>query len=108
QIDYARSMAFVAIDAAGELAGVVRLHSNADYRNGEYGLLLRSDLKGRGLGWKMMETIIDYARHEGLERIEDEGLCHNTTMLEMCGRLGFTIDHHPQDSKIGRARLKLR
>ena len=55
QIDYARAMAFIAIDeATGEMLGVVRLHANADYDRGEYAILLRSDLKGRGLGWLLM------------------------------------------------------
>src|SRR5215470_11303566 len=44
QLDYARAMAFVAFDeASGELAGVVRLHSDSIYETGEYAILLRSD-----------------------------------------------------------------
>src|SRR5262249_62038184 len=49
QIDYARAMAFVAIEeSSGELLGVVRLHADANYERGEYAVLVRSDLKGRG------------------------------------------------------------
>ena len=56
QIDYARAMAFVAIDESrGELIGAVRLHSDANHESDEYAILLRSDLKGQGLGWKLME-----------------------------------------------------
>ena len=63
QIDYARAMAFIAIDeATGEMLGVVRLHANANYDSGEYAILVRSDLKGRGLGWLLMQMIIEYAR----------------------------------------------
>jgi acetyltransferase len=108
QIDYARAMAFVAIDASGELAGVVRLHSDADYETGEYGILLRSDLKGHGLGWKMMETIIEYARTEGLGEITAEVLAENAAMLDMCEKLGFAIEVHPDDNNIRVIRLKLR
>src|SRR6202043_4258770 len=50
QIDYARAMAFVAIEqATGAILGVVRLHSDANNETGEYAILVRSDLKGRGL-----------------------------------------------------------
>ena len=49
-------------ETTGEMLGVVRLHADANYESGEYGILLRSDLKGRGLGWKLMQLIIDYAR----------------------------------------------
>ena len=68
QIDYARAMAFIALDeTSGAMLGVVRLHANANYDSGEFAILVRSDLKGRGLGWQLMQLIIEYARAEGLE-----------------------------------------
>jgi len=48
QLDYARAMAFVALDeASNERVGVVRTHSDSTYESDEYAILLRSDLKGR-------------------------------------------------------------
>ena len=85
QIDYARAMAFVAIEeTSGKMLGVVRLHADANYDSGEYAVLVRSDLKGRGLGWLLMQMIIEYARAEGLKTIEGQVLSENTTMLAMC------------------------
>src|SRR5205823_4986503 len=56
QLDYSRAMAFVALDeTTNELVGVVRIHSDSVYESGEYAILLRSDLKGRGLGWALMD-----------------------------------------------------
>ena len=67
QIDYARAMAFIALDeATGAMLGVVRLHATADYDSGEYAILVRSDMKGHGLGWLLMQLIIEYARSEGI------------------------------------------
>jgi acetyltransferase len=61
QLDYARAIAFVAIaEPRGEMLGVAQLHANANYDFAEYAVLVRSDLKGRGLGWALMQTIIDY------------------------------------------------
>lgn len=98
QIDYARAMALAAIDTAtGDLLGVVRLHADADYATGEYAILLRSDLKGQGLGWQLMQLIIDYARSEGLQRIKGQVLRENTAMLGMCGQLGFDIKPDPHE-----------
>ena len=98
QIDYARAMAFIAIDeASGDMLGVVRLHADANYESGEYAILVRSDLKGHGLGWLLMQLIIDYARTEGLHRIEGQVLSDNATMLAMCRELGFDIATDPQD-----------
>ncbi|HML08350.1 MAG TPA: bifunctional acetate--CoA ligase family protein/GNAT family N-acetyltransferase [Xanthobacteraceae bacterium] len=96
QIDYARAMAFIAIEeSSGEMLGAVRLHADANYDNGEYAILVRSDLKGRGLGWQLMQLMIEYARAEGIHSIRGQVLQENTTMLDMCRELGFQIapDH---------------
>jgi acetyltransferase len=99
QIDYARAMAFVAIDLrSGALLGVARLHANADYDTAEYAVLVRSDIKGKGLGWILMQTIIEYARSEGLRTIEGQVLSENKHMLQMCQKLGFTLAPDPQDA----------
>ena len=77
--------------------GVVRLHADADHQEGEYAILLRSDLKGRGLGWALMQLIVDYARADGLAAIAGQVLRENATMLAMCGALGFKIAADPED-----------
>jgi acetyltransferase len=101
QIDYARAMAFVAIaEAGGEMLGVVRLHANSAYDQGEYAILVRSDLKGHGLGWRLMQLLIEYARAEGIRSIAGQVLCENTTMLAMCRQLGFDVTPDPMDSTI--------
>ena len=98
QIDYARAMAFIAVDeASGEMLGVVRLHADANYERGEYAVLVRSDLKGRGLGYLLMQMIIEYARAEDIEVIEGQVLSENTAMLAMCRELGFEIASDPHD-----------
>jgi acetyltransferase len=108
QLDYARAMAFVAFDeATSEMVGVVRIHSDSIYQNGEYAILLRSDLKGRGLGWALMQLIIEYAKSEGLKTISGDVLQENTIMLEMCRNLGFEVKADPVEHGICDVRLKL-
>jgi acetyltransferase len=108
QLDYARAMAFIAFDdVTNEMVGVVRIHSDSIYENGEYAILLRSDLKGRGLGWVLMQLIIEYARSEGLKMISGDVLRENTVMLEMCRSLGFEIKTDPADPGICDVKLVL-
>jgi acetyltransferase len=108
QLDYARAMAFAALAAAtGEMLGAIRLHADANYEKAEYAILIRSDLKGRGLGWKLMELMIRYARSEGLRQIEGQVLRENTTMLQMCHELGFQIADDPGDRTVKVVSLKL-
>ena len=98
QIDYARAMAFLAIEeATGNMLGVIRLHADANYDGGEYAVLVRSDRKGRGLGYLLMQMIIEYARAEELKTIEGQVLSENTAMLAMCRQLGFGISSDPRD-----------
>jgi acetyltransferase len=109
QLDYARAMAFVAFDeTSNEMVGVVRIHSDSIYESGEYAILLRSDLKGRGLGWALMQLMIEYAKSEGLKHISGEVLQDNVTMLKMCRDLGFEIKTDPEDRGLCDVKLTLR
>jgi acetyltransferase len=101
-------MAFIAIEeATGQMLGVVRLHANATYESGEYAILVRSDLKGRGLGWLLMQTLIDYARAEGLLTIEGQVLRENTTMVAMCREIGFSVASDPEEPDAYLVRLSI-
>jgi len=82
------------------MLGVVRIHANSEHRSGEYAILVRSDLKGHGLGWMLMELMIEYARAEGLESVHGEVLQENKTMLQMCRQLGFQITPDADDPAI--------
>jgi acetyltransferase len=108
QLDYGRAIAFAAFDiATNQLIGVVHLHADSNYESGEYAILVRSDLKGHGLGWKLMELMIRYGRNEGLKRIGGQVLAENVTMLQMCRDLGFRITTDLDDSTIKVVALEL-
>ena len=108
QIDYSRDMAFLALDeATGELMGVVRLSAEPDRETGEYAILLRSDLKGKGLGWRLMKLLIEYARSEGFRSIHGQVLRENTAMLSMCEGLGFHAKIDPDEPNIAQVKLPL-
>jgi acetyltransferase len=107
-LDYERAMAFIAFDEAKcEMLGVVRLHLDADRRDGEFAVIVRSAFKGHGLGWMLMRRMIDYARMIALARIHGQVLAENTTMLRMCAELGFRIEDDPDGKGIMRVTLEL-
>jgi acetyltransferase len=100
-LDYALAMAFIAFDeTTGEMLGVVRLHCDPVGKSGEYAVLVRSALKGHGLGWLLMSRMIEYARSEGLMLIHGQVLAENTTMLAMCAELGFTVAQDPAEAGV--------
>lgn len=108
QIDYEREMAFVALDKeSGDLAGIARLHADPDHERAEYGLLVRTDLQGQGLGWTLLTQLRHYAAADGLKQIEGIMLQENESMLRMCREFGFSVDRHPADPRLRIATLDL-
>jgi acetyltransferase len=108
QLDYARAIAFVAIDAAtGTMLGAVRLHADANHESGEYAILIHGDRKGTGLGHALMSLMIDWARIEGLSRVEGTVLRENRPMLAVCRQLGFTARPDKEDGGVIKVSLAL-
>lgn len=108
QIDYAREMAFVALtEDASELLGVARFIADPDYVRAEYAILVRSDLKGRGLGWSLMSHLIDYARATGIRELHGSVLSENSGMLKMCSELGFKIHRDRDDLAVSHVTLAI-
>jgi acetyltransferase len=108
QIDYARAMAFVALTKDEKrLLGIARLAADPDYSKGEYAIIVRSDLKGKGIGWLLMRHLIHYAEKEGLEELVGDVLEQNTCMIDMCRSLGFEISTDPEDMSLRKVRLRL-
>ncbi|TPE53865.1 bifunctional acetate--CoA ligase family protein/GNAT family N-acetyltransferase [Amaricoccus solimangrovi] len=107
QLDYDREMAFIAIAPSGEMAGVSRISSDPDKRSAEYALLVRSDMNGRGLGRALMSILIEYARAEGLERLEGMVLANNRGMRRLVESLGFTIETMPEEPEVTMTELRL-
>jgi acetyltransferase len=69
--------------------------------------MVRSDWKGRGLGYALMGRLIEHARERGLKELFGEVLAENHAMLEMCRGLGFSIESNPDDRQISNVRLHL-
>ncbi len=108
QLDYSRAMAFVAFDIPGsDIIGVVRLHSDDLRHSGEFAILLRSDSKGRGLGWALMYLMIEYGRSQGLQQITGQIFAENRPMIAMCRELGFRIRTNPEERDVLEATLTL-
>jgi acetyltransferase len=102
------AMAFIAIEQeTGRVLGVVRLHDDPGGEGGEFAILLRSHLKGHGLGWLMMQHMIAYAQERGLKTVHGDVLAENITMLTMCSELGFDIHDDVLEQGVKRVKLPL-
>ncbi|RWE62331.1 GNAT family N-acetyltransferase, partial [Mesorhizobium sp.] len=61
-----------------------------------------------GLGWQLLRQIVDYAKADGIGRIEGIMLNENTKMLAMCREFGFSVGLHPSEPGLAEATLELR
>ena len=93
QLDYERAMAFIA-ETSGDggenvTLGVVRVQADPDNENAEFAVLVRSDLKGHGLGSVLLQKMIGYCRGRGVRRIIGDVLATNERMLQLARAHGF-------------------
>lgn len=111
QIDYEREMAFVAtvsVNGNEETVGVVRGICDPDNDSAEFGVMVRSDMKGHGLGRLLMDKLIAYLRSHGTQRIVGTILRENKGMLALASDLGFSVKPHPEDPDLREVELPLR
>ena len=107
QLDYDRDMAFVALAPDESMAGVSRISCDPDHVTGEYALIVRSDLHGRGIGSTLMGILFDYARADGLTDLEGMILSENASMRDLVRRFGFEFSPEPDDPGVVMSRLSL-
>lgn len=101
QIDYAREMALIATrtgaDGQEETLGAVRATVDPDNLDAEFGVIVRSDLKGSGLGHKLMDKLIEHLRAQGTQRMVGWVLRENRAMLGLTQALGFIEAPNPDE-----------
>jgi acetyltransferase len=101
QIDYAREMAFIAVrtlpDGSPQTLGVARAVTDPDNVDAEFAVIVRSDLKGRGLGHLLMSTLIAFVRRRGTQRLVGWVLRENLPMRKLALSQGFELDETGSD-----------
>jgi acetyltransferase len=105
-VDYGREMAMIAVDDAGNTAGVARLVRNdTDGATAEFAVVVEPAVKGLGLASALMRAIIAWGKAQGVAEINGQILPDNAPMLAFIKRLGFTIARIPGEPDIVEARL---
>ena len=106
-IDYDREMAFVMLrEGEGDILGVSRMIMSKGEK-AEFAVVVRSDLKGRGIGRYLMKVLVDYARAREVRELYGDILRENVPMAEFMRDLGFHIEAIPESDAILRASLQL-
>ncbi len=102
QIDYAREMAFIVVrtppGGESQTLGVVRAVIDPDNVDAEFAIMVRSDLKGHGIGHVLMRKMIDYLARCGTKRMVGLVLRENQAMREFVRLHGFVPDAAASDA----------
>ncbi|MFZ7110161.1 MAG: GNAT family N-acetyltransferase [Desulfatiglandales bacterium] len=98
-IDYDRHVAIVAEikeDEKRKIIGVARLMLNPDFNSGEIAALVHDKFQRKGVGQKLMESVIEIGRWKGVREIHGDVLTDNENMLALCKKLGFETKTLPR------------
>ncbi|MBV9828487.1 MAG: bifunctional acetate--CoA ligase family protein/GNAT family N-acetyltransferase [Alphaproteobacteria bacterium] len=106
QLDYDRELGLLA-EENGAAMGVAHFFADPDNRSAEYAIAVRSDAKGRGIGYALMQRLCELAAQRGIGELVGEVLRENRRMLDMCHDLGFTCAAEPGECTSVRVRKRL-
>ncbi|TYQ21603.1 UNVERIFIED_ORG: acetyl-CoA synthetase (ADP-forming)/acetyltransferase [Zoogloea ramigera] len=108
QIDYDRAMAFIATrplaGGGAETLGVVRAVLDPANQSAEFAIIIRSDLKGKGLGYILFGKLVDYFRARGTAEIVGDALAENLGVQKLVRHFGGVVLPHQEP---GMVRLQL-
>lgn len=97
-LDHDRTEHLLGFDARdGALVGSAMIAADERKEKAEVAVLVRSDLKGRGIGWAMLSHACDYAASRGIRRVESIEAADNRTAISLEEEMGFETRDYPED-----------
>jgi len=87
--------------------GVVRAAADPDNCDAEFGIIIRPERKGAGLGPPLMRKLIAFQRDRGTQRLVATVVCENRHMLDLAKELGFQCDAEQPEADIWSIQLSL-
>ena len=103
QVDYDRDMALIAViseNGRETQIGVARYSINPDGRSCEFAIAVADAWQRKGIGSKLLHSLMDAARRRGIETMEGTVLSGNARMMALMDGLGFTVDASAGDPTV--------
>lgn len=82
----------LAENAEGELVAAAMLAGDQAGARGEVAVSIRSDHKGRGIGWTLLDYLVEVARARGYASIESVEDRQNRAAIALEQEMGFTTE----------------
>lgn len=106
QVDHDRTEDFLALDGTTVIASAM-LAVSPDRERGEVAIAIREDLKGRGIGWTLLEHVARYAQARGIKTIESIESRENHAAINLEREMGFVSTACPDDPTLAILQRKL-
>jgi acetyltransferase len=96
-VDYDRQLALVVEwknpqTSEEEIIAVGRLTRLSNPEEAEFAMLVRDDFQRHGLGSKLLESLLQFGRDEGIKRVVAYMLNENRGMIKLSEKLGFRFE----------------
>jgi acetyltransferase len=99
-VDYRKSMAFVAAIGhadAQTIIGVARYDSEPGTDHGEFAIAVADEWQSQGIGTHLLSVLFEYARLQGLHRLNGLVLSNNARMLDLARKHLMRLHRIPGD-----------
>lgn len=100
RVDYEADMALVALsraDEAAEMVAIAHYRKSPQTNFAEAAFLVRDDWQGKGIGTRLMKTLAEVARKNGIAGFTAEVLAQNHGMLRIFHRCGYSVESDLED-----------
>lgn len=98
QVDYRRTMNFLAFAEDGTLIASAMLASDPDHVRAELAISIHAGFRNRGVSWTLVEHVMRYAASEGIETVESIESRENHAALALEREAGFMVVPTPGSS----------
>ena len=110
EIDYERELALIAttpVESRERQIGVARCVKESLPGDAEFAIVLSDDWQGRGLGTKLLVSLLVAAKNHGVRRLVGTTLSENNGMLALGRKLGFKLATDPGSPTVTNLTLDL-
>lgn len=94
RVDYSQNMSLVVLTDSGEegeMVGIAHYHNDTRTNLAQASFLVRDDWQGQGIGRKLLNSLVEFARMNGIGGFTADVLSHNSGMLRVFHDCGFPI-----------------
>jgi acetyltransferase len=109
-IDHERELALIAttpVQGRERQIGVARYVKQSSPGDAEFAIVLSDDWQGRGLGTRLLASLLVAAKSQGVRRLVGTTLSENNGMLALGRKLGFKLAKDPGSATITNLTLEL-